>query len=73
MAKTPVVNPIYKKYSSQIDAILEMMDYNNKKAAKIVSWLYGGSYETWRKFFASKKPKNVPKEIEELFEKFKQK
>ena len=72
MAKTPI-EPIYKQYSAQIDAILEMMDFSNRKAAKVVSWLYGGSDETWRKLFASKKPNKVPKEVQELFHKFKEK
>ena len=66
------VEPIYEQFKTQIDVILQIMDFSYRKTAKIVSWLYGGSDETWRKFLASQKPSKVPKEVEELLKKFKE-
>jgi len=68
---TKAVEPIYKRYKVQIDTIFQIMDSNYRKSAKIISWLYGGSDETWRKFLASNKPSKIPPEIEELFKKLK--
>lgn len=65
------VDQIYEQYASQIDAIVQIMDFSYRKSAKIISWLYGGSDETWRKFLSSKKPKTIPKEVEEMLQKFK--
>lgn len=66
------VEPIYEQFKTQIDVILQIMDFSYRKTAKIVSWLYGGSDETWRKFLASQKPSKIPKEVEELLKKFKE-
>ena len=71
MTKPSSVEPIYKKYQTQIDTIVKIMGNNYRKSAKIVAWLYGGSDETWRKFLASLKPSKVPKEVEELLKKLK--
>lgn len=71
MTKPSSVKPIYKKYQTQIDTIVKIMGNNYTKSAKIISWLYGSSYETWRKFLASKKSPKIPAEVKELLKKLK--
>ncbi len=65
------VEEIYSKYKTQIETITEMMNHNYAKAAKIISWLYGGSTERWRHILAGQKKQKLPKEIEEFLKKFK--
>ncbi len=70
MAKS-VIETIYRQYKSQIDAIVELTNYNYTKAAKIVAWFYGGSSERWRHVLSSKKKTpTIPPEIKELLSKF---
>ena len=71
MTKPSSVEPIYKKYQTQIDTIVKIMGNNYTKSAKIIEWLYGNSYEAWRKFLASKKVSKVPDEVKELLKKLK--
>jgi len=68
MPRKAVTQPIYSQYKRQIDGIVELVNYNYTKAAKIVSWLYGGgSAEHWRKVLSSKKKTGmIPHEIKEL-------
>jgi len=67
------VEKIYSEYKSQIETIAEIMGNNYTKTAKIVSWLYGGSSERWRKVLAAGKKQKPPKEIEEFLKKLKKK
>lgn len=60
---------IYRQRTTQIDAILNLMDNNCSAAARVVEWLYGGSSETWRKFLAKKAKKAIPSEVKELLAK----
>lgn len=46
------IEEIYKQYKKQIDTICLRTGRNLKKTAEIVSWFYGGSWESWRKFLA---------------------
>ena len=64
------VETIYIQYKIQIDTITEMMDNNYKKAATIISWLYGGSSERWRHILSAQKKSKPPKEVEEFLKKF---
>lgn len=64
---------IYSKYKNQINMISEIMDNNYNKSSKIISWLYGGSSERWRKVLASGKKQKPPKEVQEFLKKFKKK
>jgi hypothetical protein len=42
-----------------------------RRAARIISWFYGGTEAGWRVFLAAKvKPKKVPKEVAELLGRF---
>jgi hypothetical protein len=66
MPRKRLIEVIYTKHKSQIDTISSLMG-TGAKAAKVVDWLYGGSWESWRKFFAkSKSRKGMPKEVREF-------
>ena len=46
------------------------VDNNYKKAATIISWLYGASSERWRHILSAQKKSKPPKEVEEFLKKF---
>jgi hypothetical protein len=69
MPRKRLIEEIYTKHKPQIDTISALMG-TDAKAAKVVDWLYGGSWESWRKFFAkSKAKKGIPKEVREFLSK----
>jgi hypothetical protein len=47
------LNEIYAKYRGQIDAIASLPNMKYRRIARIISWLYGGTEEGWRKLLAS--------------------
>jgi len=73
MTKKAYVEDVYKLHKKQVDTIVSYAEGNYKKAGKIITWFYGGSVETWRKFVAKLKiEKPVPDEVSELLMKLKQ-
>jgi hypothetical protein len=70
MVKSSKIEQIYQQYGKQINTILSMTKGNISKAAKIIAWFYGGSWETWRKFLKSRMPTEpLGKDVQELFKK----
>lgn len=58
MVKIGKLEEVYKRYRKQIDSIVFWTGKNFKKAAEIVSWLYGvGTTESWRKFLSKQAAK----------------
>ena len=45
---------IYAEYGAQIDAITSILGMKYRKAARAISWIYGGTEEGWRKLLAKK-------------------
>ena len=72
-SKKTAIEPIYDKYKNQIDAIVSEIGDSYNKSAAIISWLYGGSPESWRKFLPRQKSQSMPKEVKEFLAKFKKK
>jgi len=66
LKKEQKIGDLYSKYETQIDMIVKLMG-NYRKAARVVAWFYGGSFETWRKFLAGRRMEGVvPEEVKEL-------
>ena len=68
------IEETYKQFKRQIDTILLRSGGNISKAAEIVVWFYGGSWESWRKFLRKvsvkpSEPKHVTEFLETLTEK----
>lgn len=67
MSKKKKTEDLYSEHKTRIDTIVRLMDGNCRKAGRVVTWLYGGSSETWRKFLTRRKPdETVPEDVEEL-------
>ncbi len=71
MSKKGNLQGIYSQYNHQIDAIMSFHGMKYRRAARIISWFYGGTEAGWRVFLATKvKPKKVPKEVADLLARF---
>lgn len=66
MVKSSKIEQTYQQYKKQIDIIFTMSEGNARKAAKIVAWFYGGSWETWRKFLSKTSVKPPEKDVLEF-------
>ena len=67
MVKASKVEETYQQYRRQIDTIFLKTGKNLLKTAKLVSWFYGGSPETWRKFLAKLTVKSPDTKIVDEF------